>query len=89
MHIPKRVQVEGTASAEVLMNKMLDVFIDSKEARMAGEESKGPRNGRRRTVVWFFWVFIRTLKLLGGSEARVFGDFLFVCVVMPAQPAGF
>ena len=40
----------------------------------------------------FFWVFIRTsLKLLGGSEAREFlGIFyLFVCVVMPAQPAGF
>ena len=46
MRIPNRVQAEGTASAEVLMNKMLDVFTDSTEARMAGEESKGPRNGR-------------------------------------------
>ena len=51
MHTLERVQAEGTTSAEVRMNKMLDVFTDSKEARMAGEESKGPRNRRGGSMV--------------------------------------
>ena len=52
MHTPERVRAEGTTSAEVRRNKMLDVFTDSKEARMAGEETKGPRNGRGGAMVW-------------------------------------
>lgn len=46
MQIPRRVRAEGTTSAEALMGKVLDVFMNNKEARVAGEESKGPRNRR-------------------------------------------
>ena len=42
----------GPTSAEVRMDEVLDVFTDSKEARMAGEESKGPRNGRGGSMLW-------------------------------------